>query len=172
MSPKINTKVKSAEEVGRAVTDAVAARDLDKVISLWHADGILDFVADRVLRGTDEIRAYFEETFAAFPDWEMTVSSVTADESTSVFEWRVQGTFTAAPYQGIMPNGKHIELRGIDRFEVENGKVVKETVYFDAMTMARGMGLMPPKDSAPEKAMLAAFNATTKIRGAIAARRP
>ena len=48
--------------------------------------------------------------------------------------------------------------------EVEDGKIVRNTAYYDGAAFARGLGLLPQRDSQGEKAMLAAFNAVTKVR--------
>ena len=33
---------------------------------------------------------------------------------------------------GIEPTGKHVEIRGFDLFELEDGQLVSNTAYFDA----------------------------------------
>ena len=68
---------------------------------------------------------------------------------------------------GRRPTGRRIELRGLDWLEVEDDKVVRNTAFADGAALARGIGLLPPQDSAAEKAMFTAFNAFTKARGAV-----
>src|SRR5207253_8884953 len=48
-------------EVARAVFDAIAARDLDRVVPYLHDDVVDDFVAVGTFRGPAEIRGFFEE---------------------------------------------------------------------------------------------------------------
>ena len=56
-------------------------------------------------------------------------------------------------------------LDGCDVIVVdENDKVVTNTVYYDAAEYARQIGMLPPVDSAADRAMLAAFNGVTKLR--------
>ncbi len=78
------------------------------------------------------------------------------------------GTFTGAPFQGIEPTGRTVQLRGVDLIEIADGKNVTNTAYYDGMAFARGAGMLPPQDSGAERAMKSALNAATKLRRAVA----
>ena len=67
--------------------------------------------------------------------------------------------------------GNLADLRGTDLMEVRDGKNVSNTAYYDGMSFARQIGLMPPQDSGAERAMKSAFNAATRVRRAVAERR-
>ena len=95
---------------------------------------------------------------------------IAGDQSCAV-EWRLEGTLAGAPFMGIEPNGKHVEIRGFDLFELEDGDLVSNTAYFDGMGLARQIGMLPPDGSGPDRAMRSAFNAVTKLRRAMAERR-
>lgn len=71
---------------------------------------------------------------------------------------------SGAPFQGIHPTGRSVELRGCDVFRVEDGKIRRNTIYYDGLAFARQIGLLPREGSATDKAMTAAFNASTDIR--------
>ena len=72
---------------------------------------------------------------------------------------------SGAPFLGVQPNGRSIDIRGCDVIEVdENDKVVTNTVYYDGAEYARQIGMLPARDSAADRAMLAAFNGATKLR--------
>ncbi|MEA2471820.1 MAG: hypothetical protein QOE38_2819 [Thermoleophilaceae bacterium] len=43
-------------------------------------------------------------------------------------------------------------------------KVVTNTVYYDGVEFARQIGMLPARDSAGDRAMLAAFNGATKLK--------
>ena len=64
-----------------------------------------------------------------------------------------------------------MEWRGIDLIEVADGKIACVPAYYDGMSFARQIGLMPTQGSASERAMKAAFNAATKLRRTVTARR-
>ena len=104
--------------------------------------------------------------FAATPDAKTTVTRLVAGERSCAAEWRIEGTFEGAAYLGIEPTGKHIEIRGLDLFELEDGEIVSNTGYFDGQ-----IGMLPPDGSGADRAMKSAFNAATKLRRAVAERR-
>jgi hypothetical protein len=81
------------------------------------------------------------------------------------------GTFSGGAFQGLEPSGRHVELRGLDLFELEDGAVKSNTAYYDGMEFARGIGLLPAQDSGAERAMKNAFNVVTKVRRAVNERR-
>jgi ketosteroid isomerase-like protein len=165
------TATRSPAEVARAGFDAVARHDVAGILENWHPEGIQDWVALGVFRGHDEIRELFSGIYASTPDFEMHVDRIVEDGDVAVVQWRSAGTFEGEPFVGIEPTGGRIELRGVDVMEMEDGLIVRNTVYYDGAAFARGVGMLPPQDSAAEKAMFGAFNGVTKVRRAIRERR-
>jgi len=162
------TKRKANENHARSYFEAIAGRDVDGVVAHWEEDGVIDLVPLGILRGHEDIAAFFGEMFAAFPDAETTVTRVAADQTHVAVEWRMTAHFTGAPFQGVEPTGRPVELRGIDLIEIADGKNVTNTAYYDGMAFARGAGLLPAQDSGAERAMKGAVNAATKVRRAVA----
>ena len=161
------TRRKAVEEHARSYFAAVAARDPSAMAGHWRADGVDDLVPLGPLRGTDEIVAFFRELFQAVPDSETTVTRVVAGETEAAVEWRMTGHFTGGPFQGVDPTGRRVDMRGLDLFEIEDGQIVGNTAYYDGMTFARQIGLMPPENSSAENAMKSALNAATKLRSVV-----
>ena len=159
--------VRSPEEVVRSYFDAVIARDPEAMAEHWSEDGIEEILPVGIFRGPAEVKEWFTELFTAVPDFDMTIDRVLAHESNVLVQWRASGDFTGGPLMGIEPTGRRVELRGLDWIEVEGDKVVRNTAFADGAALARGMGLLPPQDSAAEKAMFSAFNTFTKARGAV-----
>lgn len=165
---KRKTKAQLTEEHALSYFDAVTARDLDAMVAHMADDVIEDITPVGILRGTGEVRQFFGELFAAFPDFEFSVERATSTASTSAVQWRATGTFRGAPFQGIEPTGRRVEMRGCDCIDVEDGKITRNTAYYDGAAFARGLGMLPQAGSGGEKAMLAAFNAVTKVRSRFA----
>jgi steroid delta-isomerase-like uncharacterized protein len=162
------TRRKAVETHVRSYFEAIARRDLRAIGDHWSEDGVDDIVPLAPVRGRDEITSFFREVFAAVPDLETTVTRVVAGEREAAVEWRMSGNFTGEPFQGVDATGKRVELRGLDLLEVEDGKIVSNTAYYDGMSFARQIGLMPAQDSSAEQAMKSAFNAATRVRRAVA----
>ena len=160
-------KTRTPEETVRSYFDAVIACDPEGMAGHWAEDGIEEILPVGIFRGPDEVKAWFTELFTAVPDFHMTLDRVLARDNDVLVQWRMNGTFSGGPLMGIEPTGRQIEMRGLDWLEVKDDKVVRNTAFSDGMALARGMGLIPPQDSAAEKAMFTAFNAFTKARGAV-----
>ncbi|HVD56813.1 MAG TPA: nuclear transport factor 2 family protein [Thermoleophilaceae bacterium] len=162
---------KAVEEHTRAYFDSLARRDGRALAAYWSEDAIADIAPLGTLRGREEIAGLFGDLFAAMPDLETTVTRLVPGEHEAVVEWRMTGHFTGRPFQGVEPTGKLVELRGIDLIEIADGKNTSLATYYDGMSFARQIGLMPAQDSGPERAMKGALNAATKLRRAVNARR-
>ena len=150
-------------EVAQAAFDAVNRHDPDGVVANNADDCEDNFVAIGVFRGKDAIKAFFVETFAAFPDFTMTVDRITADDESAVVQWHAEGTFSGGPFRGVQPTDKRVEIQGVDVMEVRDGLLRRNTIYYDGASFARQIGLLPPEGSRADRAMLAAFNAKTQI---------
>jgi steroid delta-isomerase-like uncharacterized protein len=165
------TRRKAVEERVRSYFEAMDRRDAPAMAAHWREDGVEDIVPVGMLRGRDALREYFESMFAAMPDARTTVTRLIAGEQSCAVEWRLEGTLEGAPFMGIEPTGKHVEIRGFDLFELEDGELVSNTAYFDGMGFARQIGMLPPDGSGTDRAMRSAFNAVTKLRRTLADRR-
>jgi predicted ester cyclase len=157
-------KTPTAREVVTEYFDALAAQDLARAVATWkpgspdHLYGFADMVAP------DGIRDYFAGIFGAIPDFRLEVSSMVAEGDQVAVHWRAGGTFNGAQkFQGLAPNGRPIELQGLDLLTVSDGEIVSNHAYTNGMEFARQVGALPPQDSAPEKAMAAVFNAKTAV---------
>jgi steroid delta-isomerase-like uncharacterized protein len=162
---------KAVEEKVRAYFEAMHNRDAAAMASHWREDGVEDVVPVGIMRGRDELREFFASMFAAMPDARTTVTRLVAGEQSCAVEWRIEGTFDGAPYMGIEPTGKRVEIRGFDLIEVEDGELASNTAYFDGAGFARQIGMLPADGSGADRAMKSAFNAVTKLRRAVAERR-
>jgi len=154
----------------RGYFDALAARNADAVEQAWDADGVNDLVPLGIFRGPAAIRAFFEEMFAAMPDIRFTVERIIADDKAAAVQWRATGTFSGAPFQGLEPNDRPVDLRGSDTLSIVDGKIVHNTGVFDGAAFARQIGMLPAEDSGADRAIRAGFNTMTKLRRTVARR--
>ena len=155
--------VRTPEEVARATFDSVARRDPDAIVANNADDCVDDFVAIGVFRGKAEIRAFFVELFAAFPDFEMFVDRIVADDESAAVQWHATATFSGAPFQGVRATGRRVEIKGVDVMVVRDGLIQRNAIYYDGASFGRQIGLLPPQGSAADRAMLGAFNAKTRL---------
>src|SRR6476661_6767158 len=151
----------AAREVAQSYFDAIARHDLDAIASHSSPELVVDMLGQGILRAPGEMRAFFESLFAAIPDAEMITDRIVAEERVAVVQWRLRGSFSGAPLFGVEATGSWIEQRGCDVIEVTEGLITRNTAYQDGIEMLRSFGMMPPLDSAAERAMKHAFNVAT-----------
>ena len=144
-------------------------QDVSPLKRYWTSDTVERF-PDRTCRGPEEVARYFEDMFAAMPDFQFEIIAM-AEQGEHVFvHWRLTGTH-GGPMLGIEPTGKPVAIDGMDHFVIRDGAVVSNFVVFDQMQYARQIGMMPPDGSAADKAIKRAFNVRTKLLAGVKARR-
>jgi steroid delta-isomerase-like uncharacterized protein len=156
---------RTTTERGRALVEAVGRHDLDALRAAWDETSTDDFVAlDLVVRGPEALTAFFSELFAAVPDLAMEVQDAFGTGERAVVRWRLTGTFTGGPFQGIDATGRSLDLRGVDVMEFQGEILRHNTVYYDGATWAREIGMLPALRSPADRALIRVFNATTAAR--------
>ena len=149
----------------RQLLEAVATKDLDTMGTMSHDDVVDDFVALGKFEGKDAVAAFFSELFTAVPDMQFTINRIVGgDDRVAVGEWSITGTFSGGPFQGLEPTGRHVELRGVDVMEFDEGRLCRNTIYYDGLRFARQVGMLPAEGSAADRAMRSSFNTVTRAR--------
>ena len=161
-------QVKTPEERTREAFDMLNRHDLSKASEVWGPDTVDDFVAVGAYRGTEAIADFFRGMMAALPDFSIEVERILADGQFTTVQWHARGTFSGGPFLGIEPTGRAVDFRGVDVMEwSEEGPLVHNTIYYDGAEFARQIGMLPPRDSAGDRAITGAFNAVTKVRARV-----
>ena len=165
--PGTQTAEAHIREVFRRLFDE---RDLSDPSAFWSDSSSDEFLAAGLtVRGADEIAGFFRGLFAAVPDWRLEIENVVDDGAGQVVvQWTGTGTFTGSPFLGIEPTGRTVTVRGVDVIRLDaDGRIDTNTVYYDGAEFARQVGLLPRRDSLPDRWMMSMFNNATKLRRAI-----
>ncbi|MFN8161036.1 MAG: ester cyclase [Solirubrobacterales bacterium] len=165
-------ETRSTEELARNYFAGARRRDVDAMIANWAPGGVAHIYGMAELRVPDGYREYFENLFAAFPDFQFEVVEVVASESSAAVRWRATGTFTGgARFQGLLANGARIETEGCDVLSFdEEGLVTENRAYVNGADIAQKLGALPPTGSIQERLMLGAVNLKTSIAARIRGR--
>ena len=152
------------ESVARAYFDAVSRRDIEAMAACWEPGtrDVIHGVAD--MRVPEDLRSWFGNLFASFPDFSFEVLDVIANGEKAAVHWHATGTFDgAARFEGLLPNGNKVDVQGCDVLTVRNGRVVRNDAYMNGAEMARQLGALPPQGSPPERALSAVLNLKTRL---------
>jgi steroid delta-isomerase-like uncharacterized protein len=101
----------------------------------------------QVFDGVEEVRAYYATSRAAFPDQRNEVRAVHHADAAVIVEFDLLGTHRGT-FLGVVPTGRGFRCPMIAVFAFEGEGIVCERVYFDAATIARQLGIMPPAGGA------------------------
>jgi steroid delta-isomerase-like uncharacterized protein len=156
-----------AADVARRYFDAIGRRDLDAAVECWAPGGVDCLSSVGELRAPDGVRAYFAELFEAAPDFEYEVLRTVAESELVAVHWRARGTFVRGTFQGFRANGSRIEMEGIDLVRVEDGLIRRNDSFWDDAAVARQVGMLPPRGSRRERALLGLFNLRTRLAGIV-----
>ena len=131
---------------------------------LWEHGGAENFPTfGQAFRVPDEFTQHFETLFAAFPDVQWDIVSIATETDLVVVRSKMHGTHLG-PYQGIGATGKTFAIDTIDFLQIRNGKIIHNDVLFDALTVLRQLGVLPPSGSRRERALQVAFNVLTAAK--------
>jgi steroid delta-isomerase-like uncharacterized protein len=162
--PTVKTETLSPVDTAREIFDTVLNQRNAEALRLYWADDLVEELPTGTYRGADEMARYFANIFSALPDFQIEAERICGDDEVVFVRWRMTGTFSGAPWQGIEPTGDRIELTGIDCFTFHGGKVVHNVAVFDQTSFGRQIGMLPAKDSLGERGMRAACNVRTKFK--------
>ena len=93
-----------------------------------------------VYDGEEEVRAYFAESRAAFPDQRNQLIALHHADDAVIVEFDLLGTHLGR-LRALPPTGRSFRCRMTAYFLFEEDRLVCERVYFDQLTIMRQLGL-------------------------------
>ncbi len=142
--------VSSSLQVVSAYVAALTAQDTDAMDALLAQDFVLDFVHRDAFETNptfaQETQMFWPTWFAAFPEFDLEISRTVAAEEVVVTQWIFSGTHTGpleTPIFGkrLEPTGRTIRLRGVSVYDVVDGRILRETLYTDLLTLMVELGV-------------------------------
>ena len=124
---------------------AWSSHDPERVIALFTDDCVYEDVTfGAVNRGKAELRAFANGTFAAVPDFKVSLVTRFVAGNRGAMEWTMSGTHKG-DFPGLPATGKRFSsIRGATIVELKEGKILRCFDYWDAATLMRLVGLLPP----------------------------
>ena len=122
------------------------AHDIDSLMKIYAADAVATGPGGMESRGLDAIREYTKSWVGGFPDAHIETKNLYEAGDVVVVEGIFSGTHTgtfSTPMGDIPPTGKAVRGEYVDIFEVRDGKVVSDRLFFDRMQLMEQLGLVP-----------------------------
>jgi steroid delta-isomerase-like uncharacterized protein len=116
---------------------AWSTQDTSLFMSLFSENAeYCDVALDKVFRGREAIKAFFEGTFATFPDFRMDVGLCAVTGDAAAGEWVMSGTFLGESF-GVPPTGKTFRVPGCCFMRIVDGQIVEHRDYWNPVTFDR-----------------------------------
>lgn len=124
-----------------AAKAAYNARELDQCLAFYARDH--QIMSRPAPPGREQIRAFLEETLAAWPDLRLEVAQVVAEDDWVMGRCLATATHTTAVL-GVPPTGKPVVTTFWDlhRFD-ETGLIVQTWNLMDGLALMHQLGLLP-----------------------------
>ena len=130
------------EKLYRKYIAAWLARDIEAVVSFFVEDCIYEDVALGALnRGKSEVRTFVQATLTAIPDFKIELKSVFATVDRLASEWIMTGTQTG-DFPGLPATGKSFSVPVASIMEFQNGKIRRNTDYWNLASFLQQVGAM------------------------------
>ena len=122
------------------------AGDLDGVMDLYAEDAV-QLMPDGFFEGRPAIKDRLAVELKAFSDIAYRYDSYVEEDDAFADEWVFVGTHTGPmvlPDGTELPaTGKRVEIKGMEYVKVRDGKIVVDNLYYDNLTIAAQLGLLP-----------------------------
>ena len=125
---------------------AESARDLDGVLATFHHARYEIIPTGEVFDGPDAVREYHAANFKGVPDFTVKPIRIHHSDDVVVEEAWVGGTHTGT-YHGLPPTGRAVKVQVCGIYVFEEDRLVCERVYYDLLTVLRGLGVARDPDS-------------------------
>jgi steroid delta-isomerase-like uncharacterized protein len=119
-----------------AYVEALNAHDPDRVAALYAEDAVVEQAVSggHVFHGRAEIGAWVGDNLAGVPDLVVSTDAVIAAGDRIAWAWVYRGAYTGQYPRLPRGHGQPIELRGVSLFDLRDGRIAHEAVYFDNAT--------------------------------------
>ena len=91
----------------------------------------------------DAWEAYANEVKQAFPDFHIEIEDMLVGGTTVMNEVRITGTHEGE-FKGVPPTSREVEVRAMNRYRVEDGRVEEWYNYYDTGDFKEQLGLTFP----------------------------
>jgi steroid delta-isomerase-like uncharacterized protein len=122
------------------------AGDLDGVMDLYAEDAVQN-MPDGTYEGWNTVRERLAQELDGFTALNHTVRSFVEQGDLFADEWTFVGTHAGSlrlpDGTELPPNGKRVEIRGMEVVRVRNGKIVLNALYYDNLASMAQLGLIP-----------------------------
>jgi len=118
----------------------LTSHDLAQIGQVYAPDAVYEDIPMGVrATGHAEIRRFFADSIAAYPDYKMTIHRAVGDAEAGAAEWTMSGTNLGYAW-GLAPTGKSMAVRGTCFVRFRNGVIVQQRDYWSLSHLTGQIG--------------------------------
>ena len=137
---KPKQEASAVESLLRDLEAAFASHDYGKILPLYTEDCIVETAGGIRIQGKTALEDSLKESFASFPDLKMTAKAHLISGNRVASELAMIGTNTGSTRK-LPATGRYIALPIASFLEIEAGKIKRQTIYFNMVTMLKQLGI-------------------------------
>jgi steroid delta-isomerase-like uncharacterized protein len=131
------------EAIVRRHMDAEMAGDLDATLATFDGEPEYDIAPLHQLhRGDTAVRELLAHLLGAFPDLVLSIVVLRHTPDAVIIEGVMTGTHRGT-YAGFPASGRSMDLRAAVFFLFDGDRLLRETVYYDELTLLTQLGALP-----------------------------
>ena len=143
--------------------EAEAGHDGQRAASYYAPDGYYENVPLGLrFAGRDAVAFQYDASYAAMPDGAVAIEGEVVDES-GLVHWGTLRAHLSGPFLGFPPTGRLVELPFMARYEVRDGHIRGETLFWDLATFCDQTGLPLVEIQAAARALRDAQAAAVEV---------
>ncbi len=119
--------------------EGINAGNLDVIHEVFAPDVVDHDPAPDQGPGPDGFRHFFETLTTAFPDLQVTVDHMVADDENVCIAYQISGTHNGE-FQGHAPSGKQVQARAVQIGRFRDGQIVERWGSTDLVTVLEQIG--------------------------------
>lgn len=158
------SRTESGPAAAERLFAALAARDTDAALAVWHRRGVYAHPLFGELAVPDQLRHHLHSLHRALPDLEVRVDEILGSGDSATVRHHMEGTFTGDPWAGMEPNGRSFAIDAVAVVRVEEGHVVRVDELFDTADLAAQLGFRPGDTSLGARARVGLSNLWRRAR--------
>ena len=133
----------NTEQFVRNFWSAWNSHDWEKTAHFYADDCVMEDLPSKICHGKPEIEAYYGYLLVRYPDLHFEAKGSFGGGNQIASEWIMTGTHTGDT-PAFKATGKKFSVRGVSILELQDGKIIRETDYWDMVSLLKQLGLMPP----------------------------
>ena len=135
--------ITNTEQFVKNLWTAWNSHDWEKTSPFYDDDCIMEDLPSKICHGKRELEEYYKYLLVGYPDLNFEAKRSFGTATQIATEWIMSGTHTGNTAR-FKATGKSFSIPGISIIEIQSGKIVRETDYWDMHSLLQQLGLMAP----------------------------